>query len=95
MFDRMGSVTADDVMQVARVLRALPKAMRGPRLLRLLAMARAAEMHVRLTGRGHPLWGRGPLADTVAGLPKAEIGAGDDPEWCDCTVSVWDALLSR
>lgn len=89
----MRPVLAGDVAVAARVLLALPPAVRPLRLARLIATAEAADRYRRRTGRGHPLWGTGSLMAAASGMPKSPEPDFDDDGYCRCWAMVLEALL--
>lgn len=66
----MQEVLIEDVLNAAAVLALLDPARRRWVLLRMLAEAKAADLHRRTAGRAHPRWGDGSLMATARTRPQ-------------------------
>ena len=91
----MRPILHGDVSMAARALMQLPDPVRPLRIARLLREAEAADLHRKSTGRAHPVWGNGSLVAAAARFPRAQEPDFDDPEYCRCWMTVFDALLAH
>lgn len=77
-----------DVAAAARVLLALPEAMRTPRIRRLFRESALADQHRRTSGTAHPTWGSGSLMSAANRFQKAPEPGFENADYCRCWVLV-------
>lgn len=89
----MRPILHGDVVAAARLLMGIAPRDRPGVIVALLTRADAADRYRKRTGRVHPFWGNGSLlaAASVRGLrPEPFL---DDPDYCQCFVEVFEALV--
>ena len=91
----MRPVLHGDVVAAARVLYALPEALRVRELARLMQKAAWADAFRKQSGRVHPVWGDGSLMTAaLAAAPPPEPQL-NDPDYCGCLAMVFEGLVAR
>lgn len=88
----MRPVLTVDLETAARAMAALPPDARAAAMAVILAGAHAADRARRRTGRAHPLWGRGTLADAAAVLPLAAPPRVCNAHACAALAAVLEGL---
>lgn len=71
------------------------RAQRPDAMVKMIARANAADRYRYVTGRGHPIWGNGSLAAVAKTLPRTREPYQDDPDYCDCMLTVYAALKTQ
>lgn len=89
----MQQVLHQDVVALARCLMRAPVEKREAYAVRCVGIAFAGDIWRRKTGRAHPLFGDGTLQSACLGLPRAEEGVLDEPEYAKCWISALHAVL--
>ena len=89
----MRRVLPGDVAAVARVLLAVPPAVRPLRVERLIRVAQAADRYRIATGRAHPRWGTGSLMAAASGMHKVVDPGFDDDDYCRAWALTLEALV--
>ncbi len=91
--DAMRPVLHGDVSNAARALLRVPQDGHEDVCARLIAEAEMADRHVKRTGQAHPLWGNGSLMSAARRRPLADEPGFDDLVYCQCFVTVVQALI--
>ncbi len=88
----MRPVLYGDIRAAALVLLGLPEVARETAIRRLLKQASAADAYRKRYGRAHPFWGNGSLM-SAAGMSGRSEPFLDDPEYCECLSTVFQAIV--
>ncbi|MDA5094413.1 hypothetical protein O2N63_09985 [Aliiroseovarius sp. KMU-50] len=91
----MRPVLLGDVAAAACVLLMVKPPERPDAIVRMIAHAHRADRYRYVTGRAHPKWGNGSLAAVARNLPRAQEPYQDDPDYCDCMLTVYAALKTN
>lgn len=91
----MRPVLPGDVAAAACALLALQPPDRPDAMVKMMAHANMADRYRFVTGRAHPRWGNGSLAAVARNLPREQEPYQDDPEYCDCMLTVYAALKTH
>ncbi|KPN61976.1 hypothetical protein SAMN04488527_11856 [Aliiroseovarius crassostreae] len=91
----MRPVLPGDVAAAACALLALPAQDRPDAMLRMVARANMADRYRYVTGRAHPKWGNGSLAAVARKMPREQEPYQDDPDYCDCMLTIFAALRTQ
>ena len=91
----MRAVLLTDLRDAARALLAQPASERPGLSARMINEAIWADLHVRRTGRAHPLWGNGTLSDAARKRVLATEPTLEDAGYCDCLTLVLLGLRDR
>jgi class 3 adenylate cyclase len=84
-----------DVVGAARALLAVEADARGALIRRLIAQAGWADKFRRAQGRVHPFWGDGSLEVAAACHRQMPEPYLDAPDYCECMIAVFEALLNH
>ena len=90
----MRPVLHGDVVAAARVLYALPEALRVRELARLMQKAAWADAFRKQFGRVHPVWGDGSLMTAALATAPPPEPRLDDAEYCGCLAMVFEGLVA-
>ncbi len=91
----MRPVLPGDVAAAACALLALPSHDRPDAMVKMVARAHMADRYRYVTGCAHPIWGNGSLAAVARSLPREQEPYQDDPDYCDCMLTVFAALKTQ
>lgn len=91
----MRPVLPGDVAAVACALLTIEPRERPDAMVRMIARANKADRHRFVTGKAHPKWGNGSLAAAVKGMDRYQEPFHDDPDYCDCMMTVYAALKTQ
>lgn len=89
----MRRVMHGDVVSAARVLLALPRAMRATACRRMICEAHAAHHYFKRFGRSHLLWGDGSLMSAAGHHAMLPEPGFSDVDYCHCFEQVLAALI--
>lgn len=90
----MRPVLHGDIVGAARALLAVKAEQRAGLIGRLIAQAGWADRFRAQKGRAHPFWGDGSLEVAAAHHRQLPEPFLDQPEYCDCMIAVFEALLA-
>ncbi len=88
----MRPVLPGDVAAAACALLTVQPRDRPDVIVRMIARANAADRYRFVTGAAHPQWGNGSLAAVAKGMARLREPFQDDPEYCDCMLTIYAAL---
>lgn len=88
----MRPVLPGDVAAAACALYVVHASERPDVIEKMIARANAADRYRFVTGRAHPKWGNGSLAAVAKSMPWAREPYQDEPDYCDCMMTVYAAL---
>lgn len=91
----MRPVLPGDVAAAACALLAMGALDRPDAIVRMIRRANAADRYRYVTGRAHPKWGNGSLAAVARTMARECEPYQDDPEYCDCMLTVYAALKTQ
>ncbi len=91
----MRPVLHGDLSFAARALLAAPADGRQDLADRMIDEACAAYLHLRRTGRVHPIWGTGSLMTSARRFELAHEPRLDDPDYAACLITVLQRVLAR
>jgi len=89
----MRPVLHADVVAAARCLLGVKADKRPALVAELIARSERAERFQRVTGRAHPVFGNGCLEAAAARFFRPAEPFLDDPDYCGCMLTVFEALL--
>ncbi|MCW8843558.1 MAG: hypothetical protein OQK00_09105 [Rhodobacteraceae bacterium] len=89
----MRRVMHGDVVAAARVLFALPNAMRADTCRRMIVEADAAHRYFKRFDHSHSLWGDGSLMAAAGQRPMPPEPGFGDLDYCRCFEQVLTALI--
>ncbi len=89
----MRPVLHGDVVAAARALLAVDIGTRPRLMRRMIAQASWADRFRRVSGKVHPFWGDGSLEVVAAGHAQKAEPFLDQPDYCECMIAVFEALL--
>lgn len=84
-----------DLSVAVRALLAMPEGARDRAVMRMIAVAEAADRHRMATGKWHPVWGNGSLEGAARAWPLAPPRALGDAEGLSCLGGLISALARR
>ncbi|MBT2131125.1 hypothetical protein [Aliiroseovarius lamellibrachiae] len=88
----MRPVLPGDVAAAACALLMIQAERRPDAIVRMIARANAADRYRFVTGAAHPKWGNGSLAAVAKGMARLREPYQDDPDYCDCMMTIYAAL---
>lgn len=91
----MRLIGAADLFAAARALLAVPEALRGGLMARMIHEAEAADRYRKRLGRVHPVWGNGTLEAAARGHPLAAAAGLGDAAHLACLALALEALVAH